>query len=82
VVLTLILGLGWAMIAATALALPARYSWAMAWALIATGIPLLGALTMFGGPVFGLVGLVIAGLLLARAIRAAGLSPTPRGKKI
>jgi hypothetical protein len=54
----------------------------MSWALIGTGIPLLGALTLFGGPVFGLGGLVIAGLLLARAIRAAGLSPTPRGKKI
>lgn len=63
----LILALVWGLFASGMSAVPHRFHWAMVWALIGTGIPLLGFMTLQAGPVFGLVGLVVAVLLLARA---------------
>ena len=79
--LCLIFGLVWTVVAAVALALPARLQWAMSWVLIATGIPLLGFVTVQAGPIPGLVGLVFAVLLLARSIKVTGLSPAANARK-
>jgi tetrahydromethanopterin S-methyltransferase subunit C len=65
--LFLIFALVWALLAGGALVLPDRFRWSMSWALIGTGIPLLGYMTLQAGPVFGLGGLIIAVLLVARA---------------
>jgi tetrahydromethanopterin S-methyltransferase subunit C len=65
--LFLVFALVWALLAGGALVLPDRFRWSMSWALIGTGIPLLGYMTLQAGPVFGLGGLIIAVLLVARA---------------
>ncbi|WP_128253569.1 DUF2484 family protein [Falsirhodobacter deserti] len=54
---------------AAALALCGRATAPAAWALAATGIPMLGLLTWQGGPLPGLVGLGGALLLLLRTVR-------------
>lgn len=61
----------WSLLVTTLYAVPRRFHWRMAWALIATGIPLLGLVTMHAGPVFGLAGLGVAAWLLVRAARWA-----------
>lgn len=68
--LFLVFALLWGLVAGGMLAMPERFHWPMAWALIGTGIPLLGLMTFQAGPIFGLAGLAIAVILLARAIRA------------
>jgi hypothetical protein len=78
----MILALVWVVAAFMARTLPERFHWFTAWALIATGIPLLGFITVQAGPVFGVVGLAVAGALLARAIRVTGLSGSARVGKI
>jgi hypothetical protein len=65
--LFLVFALVWALLAGGALVLPDRFRWSMSWALIGTGIPLLGYMTLQAGPIFGLGGLIIAVLLVARA---------------
>ncbi len=52
---SLILVCLWVLVAAVAGASPRRYHWRAAWVLIATGIPLLGFVTLQVGPVWGLV---------------------------
>lgn len=43
---------------------PRRYHWPAAWALIATGIPLLGYVTLMMGPWWGLLALVAGASVL------------------
>lgn len=69
--LFVIFALVWVLVAGGALALPERFRWSLSWALIGTGIPLLGFVTLQAGPVFGLGGLAIAVLLISRAALAA-----------
>jgi hypothetical protein len=69
--LFLIFALVWALLAGGALVLPERFRWSMSWALIGTGIPLLGYMTLQAGPVFGLGGLIDRG--------AASGAGDPRG---
>jgi hypothetical protein len=69
--LVVIFALVWVLLAGGALALPERFRWSLSWALIGTGIPLLGFVTLQAGPVFGLGGLAIAVLLISRAALAA-----------
>jgi hypothetical protein len=53
--MSLILACLWALAASLAGMAPQRYHWPAAWALIATGIPLLGYVTLQMGPVWGLI---------------------------
>ena len=62
----------WGLAAGTVPAMPERIQWPMAWALIGTGIPLLGFMTIQAGPVFGLGGLVVAALLVSRVAGRSG----------
>ena len=66
--LCLIFAMIWGLVAGSSLAMPERYRWHMSWALIVTGIPLLGFMTFQAGPIFGLGGLVIAVLLVSRGV--------------
>lgn len=52
---SLILACVWAFIACLVGMGPQRFHWPAAWVLIATGIPLLGYVTVQSGPVWGLV---------------------------
>ncbi|MBY4892606.1 DUF2484 family protein [Rhodobacteraceae bacterium N5(2021)] len=52
---SLILACVWALTACLAALAPQRFHWPAAWALIATGIPLLGGVTYQMGPFCGLV---------------------------
>jgi hypothetical protein len=72
--LCLILLLVWSLLAGGSFAVPERFRWPLSWALIGTGIPLLGLLTFQAGPVFGLGGLVIAAVLLSRAMGTSARS--------
>lgn len=76
--LCLTLALVWSLAAGGALALPPRHQWPMVWVLTGTGIPLLGVLTFQAGPVVGLAGLVVAALLLSRALAGLGQAGDPR----
>jgi 4-amino-4-deoxy-L-arabinose transferase-like glycosyltransferase len=62
----------WALLACLAAMAPQRYHWPAAWALIATGIPILGYVTLVLGPVWGLI-VMAAGASVLRwpLIRAA-----------
>ena len=73
--LFLVFALVWVLLAGGALALPDRFRWTISWALICTGIPLLGFMTLQAGPVVGLGGLIIAVLLVARAGVRADTAP-------
>ncbi|AHM05696.1 UDP-N-acetylenolpyruvoylglucosamine reductase [Roseibacterium elongatum DSM 19469] len=55
----------WALSACLAGMMPTRYHWPAAWALIATGIPLLGFVTLSMGPWWGLA-LMAAGISVLR----------------
>lgn len=57
--LSLMLSCLWALVATVVALLPSRFHWPAAWALIGSGIPLLGLVTYQNGPVVGL--LVLAG---------------------
>ncbi len=52
---SLVLACLWAIAAGVAGMGPQRWHWPAAWALIATGIPLLGFVTLQMGPVWGLI---------------------------
>ncbi|MEJ6395322.1 DUF2484 family protein [Gymnodinialimonas sp. 2305UL16-5] len=54
----------WAVLACLAGLTPQRYHWPAAWTLIATGIPLLGWVTMQTGPLVGLIFLVAGASVL------------------
>jgi len=62
----------WIVTACAAGMAPARYHWPAAWALIATGIPLLGLVTLTMGPVWGLVALAAGASILRWPILRAG----------
>jgi hypothetical protein len=70
--LSLMLVLIWIAAACAAGMAPQRYHWPSAWALIATGIPILGLVTLAMGPVWGLVGMVVGALVLRWPILRAG----------
>lgn len=53
--LSLVLACLWVVAAFVAGMLPQRFHWPAAWVLIATGIPLLGFVTLQTGPVWGLI---------------------------
>ena len=71
--LSLMLVLAWGVAACIAGLAPQRFHGPSAWALIATGIPILGLVTLALGPVWGLVGLVAGALVLRVSILRAGL---------
>ncbi|MCL7464400.1 DUF2484 family protein [Phaeovulum sp. NW3] len=48
----------WAVLATSIALAPARFHWRAAWALIASGVPILGWVTYENGPVWGLAVLV------------------------
>jgi hypothetical protein len=64
----------WALLACLVAIGPERYHWPAAWALIATGIPLLGFVTFILGPVWGFIVLAAGASVLRwplmRAIEA------------
>ena len=62
--LTLALGCLWIIAACGAGMAPLRHHWRAAWALIGTGIPLLGLMTFTMGPVLGLLALASGALVL------------------
>jgi hypothetical protein len=62
----------WIVTACAAGMAPSRYHWPAAWALIATGIPLLGLVTLTMGPVWGLVALAAGASILRWPILRAG----------
>jgi hypothetical protein len=53
--LSLLLACFWVLAAGIAVLAPRRFRWPAAWALIATGIPLLGYVTYETGPVIGVL---------------------------
>lgn len=53
--LSLVLACLWVVVAFVVGMLPQRFHWPAAWLLIATGIPLLGFVTLQTGPVLGLI---------------------------
>jgi len=72
--ISLLLAALWLGLAWLAKGAPPRIRWAVALALTATGIPLLGYVTMDAGPVAGLLGLAL-GALLIRWPRAMDAGP-------
>ena len=59
--LSLVLACVWGLVAGLAGMAPQRFHWPAAWILIATGIPLLGYVTLQTGPVWGLICLAAGG---------------------
>ena len=74
VLITIAVVLGWIVLAAIQRRLQARHRNRAFWALILIGIPVLGWLTLNGGPMAGVAGLAIGpfglGLLLLVLLRA------------
>ena len=77
--LSLLLAGLWVLAALAAKGAPTRVLWPAAWALIVTGIPILGFVTLQAGPVAGLCGLALGALLIRRprADGAAALGSEP-----
>ena len=71
--LPLALALLWLAAAAAIPFLRAHRRWPALWLLIATGVPLVGLMTLKFGPVAGLIGFALGVLMLARP---------PRGRAI
>ncbi|KPQ17710.1 MAG: Protein of unknown function (DUF2484) [Rhodobacteraceae bacterium HLUCCO18] len=70
--LSLVLACVWGLVAGLAGMAPQRFHWPAAWILIATGIPLLGYVTLQTGPVWGLICLAAgASVLRWPLLRAA-----------
>jgi hypothetical protein len=69
---SLILACVWALVACLVGMGPQRFHWPAAWVLIATGIPLLGYVTVQSGPVWGLVCLVAGASVLRWPLIRAG----------
>jgi hypothetical protein len=70
--LSLVFACVWALLACFAGMGPQRFMWPAAWALIVTGIPLLGWVTYQAGPVFGLVFFVAGASVLRWPLIRAG----------
>lgn len=70
--LSLILACVWAIAAFVAAIAPQRFHWPAAWALIATGIPILGFVTYQAGPVWGLIWLAAGASVLRWPLLRAG----------
>jgi tetrahydromethanopterin S-methyltransferase subunit C len=62
----------WVIAACVAGMAPQRYHWPSAWVLIATGIPILGLVTLSMGPVWGLSALAGGASILRWPILRAG----------
>lgn len=69
---SLILACLWALLACAAAMAPQRFHWPAAWALIASGIPLLGWVTFQAGPFWGLLVLVAGASVLRWPLMRAG----------
>jgi len=69
-----LLGL-WILAAWRTVRAPERVHWPVCWALIATGIPLLGLVTLQVGPVAGLLALVSGALLIRGPRPDVNLNP-------
>ncbi|MER5170567.1 DUF2484 family protein [Thioclava sp. GXIMD2076] len=63
--LSLSLACLWVVLASVAAMGPQRWHWMAAWALIATGVPILGGVTYQQGPIWGLV-VLAAGMSVLR----------------
>lgn len=70
--LPLILACLWALAACLIGMGPRRYHWPAAWVLIATGIPILGYVTLILGPVWGLICMAAGASVLRWPILIAG----------
>ena len=70
--LSLILACVWALAACLAAMMPQRFHWPAAWALITMGIPILGFVTLQGGPVWGLICLAGGASVLRWPLLRAG----------
>lgn len=68
----LILACLWATLACFAGMAPSRFHWPAAWALIATGIPLLGWVTYAAGPFWGVLFLIAGASVLRWPLIRAG----------
>ncbi|WEF25215.1 DUF2484 family protein [Paracoccus sp. S3-43] len=68
-VLALAVVAGWLALAVLQRRLPVRQRSRAFWALIVTGIPVLGWLTLTGGPIAGVAGLALGFAILLRAPR-------------
>ncbi|WP_234853596.1 DUF2484 family protein [Paracoccus everestensis] len=69
VLITIAVVLGWIVLAAIQRRLQARHRNRAFWALILIGIPVLGWLTLNGGPMVGVAGLAMGIVVLLRAPR-------------
>jgi hypothetical protein len=69
---SLILACIWALLACLVAMGPQRLHWPAAWALIATGIPLLGWVTWQSGPFWGIVVLIAGASVLRWPLMRAG----------
>jgi uncharacterized membrane protein YhaH (DUF805 family) len=69
VLITIAVVLGWIVLAGIQRRLQARHRNRAFWALILIGIPVLGWLTLNGGPMAGVAGLAIGIVVLLRAPR-------------
>lgn len=70
--LPLILACLWALAACLIGMGPRRYHWPAAWVLIATGIPILGYVTLILGPVWGLICMAAGASVLRWPLLMAG----------
>jgi hypothetical protein len=70
--LTLTLAALWVVAACAAGMAPQRFHWPAAWVLIASGIPLLGLVTLSMGPAVGLIALAAGASILRWPILRAG----------
>ena len=70
--LSLILACLWAVSGCLAAMMPQRVHWPAAWALIVTGIPLLGFVTLQSGPLAGLLCLAAGASILRWPLLRAG----------
>lgn len=70
--LSLVLASVWAIAACIAAMTPQRFHWPAAWALIATGIPILGFVTLQAGPVWGLLCMAAGASVLRWPLLHAG----------
>lgn len=80
----LILACAWALCACLMGMAPSRFHWPAAWTLIATGIPLLGWVTLEAGPFWGLIFLIAGASVLrwpliraSQQLRRAVATPAP-----
>ena len=70
--LSMMLAVIWVIAACLAGMAPQRYHWPSAWALIATGIPILGLVTLAMGPFWGLAGMAMGAMVLRWPIVRTG----------